>query len=54
MKEEIETKFALKWSPEQKSGRSRKKGVSLMSQESICLYTYEDKKAGGIPFSHFM
>lgn len=47
IKEEINSKLSLKWSPEQISGRSQKDGIPMVSHESIYLYIYEDKRAGG-------
>ena len=52
MKEEIDSKLSLKWSLEQICGRSRVDGVSMISHESIYLYIYEDKKTGGVLYTH--
>lgn len=47
MKDYIDEKLALKWSPEQIKGRCEKDNLSMVSHETIYLYIYKDKKAGG-------
>jgi len=48
----IEEKIALKWSPEQISGRMRIDGLSPVSHETIYRYILSDKRNGGKLYLH--
>ncbi len=52
MQKTVEKLLRRKYSPEQITGRLKKKGLSWVSHECIYLHIWEDKKKGGELYTH--
>lgn len=52
MQKTVEKLLEKKYSPEQITGRLKKKGLSWVSHECIYLHIWEDKKKGGELYTH--